>query len=186
LQISVRFDDAAEASRRSIETRGTIGSRASELEIRAQDSRSSLDERIDQRIQVVDGGRAFITTGQSRPVRQRERIQTPAGPVGQDVFVTREVATGFEVTPRLSGDRVFLDIGSQRESFVDAAPGNLPPGTVQGQRAASSVSARLGEWLEIGAIASGGGREERGIASGMSVRGSDSRRIWVKVEELRN
>ena len=91
----------------------------------------------------------------------------------------RDQTTGFEVVPRLSGDRVFLDIAAQRESFRDS-------GAVQGQRASSAVSARLGEWFELGGIASGGVRDERGILSASSARSADSRRVWVKVEELRN
>src|ERR1700687_4054892 len=67
LQISVRFDDVREASRQGIEASGRISNRGSEVDVRAQNSRSSLDERVDQRVQVVEGGRAFIATGQSRP-----------------------------------------------------------------------------------------------------------------------
>jgi type II secretory pathway component GspD/PulD (secretin) len=160
LQISVRFDEAGEASRERLEASGRIGNRASEVELRAQNARRSIDERVDQRVQVVEGGRAFISTGQSRPAMQ-------------------EAVTGVEVVPRLSGDRVFLDIAAQRESFRDS-------GAVQGQRASSAVSARLGEWFELGGIASAGARDERGIASASRSRSADSRRVWVKVEELRN
>jgi hypothetical protein len=160
LQLSVRFDDAGEASRERLEASGRIGRRASELELQAQSSRRSTDERVDQRVQVVEGGRAFIGTGRSRPAMQ-------------------EAVTGFEVVPRLSGDRVFLDIAAQRESFRDS-------GAVQGQRASSAVSARLGEWFELGGTASTAMRDGRGIASASGSRSGDSRRVWVKVEELRN
>src|SRR5712671_1926739 len=160
LQISVRFDDVGEASRERLEASGRIGNGTSELDVRAQGSRRSLDERVDQRVQVVESGRAFISTGQSRPPMQ-------------------DAATGFEVVPRLSGDRVFLDIAAQRESFRDSD-------AVQGQRASSAVSARLGEWFELGGIGSAGMRDGRGIASASRSGWADSRRVWVKVEELRN
>jgi hypothetical protein len=160
LQISVRFDDARDLSREAIEASGRIGNRGSEVEVHAKNSRRSLDERVDQRVQVVEGGRAFIGTGQSRPALQ-------------------EAVTAFEVVPRLSGDRVFLDIAAQRESFRDS-------GAVQGQRASSAASARLGEWFELGGITSSGIREDRGIASASRSGSTDSRRVWVKVEEIRN
>ena len=178
LQISVRFDDGSEASRRGIGASGTISNRGSNVDIRAQDSHSTTSERVDQRLQVLEGGRAFIVVGQSRPLQQRQRIQTPAGVVTQDTFVMQDAQTGFDVTPRLAGDRVFLDIASQREAFSGAG--------VQGTRAETSAGGRLGEWFELGAIASGGAQGARGIASSDSARASGATRVWVKVEEVRN
>jgi type II secretory pathway component HofQ len=178
LQILVRFDDAAEAARQEIGASGRISNRGSDIEVRAQDSRSTQQERVDQRLQVLEGGRAFISSGQSRPMVQR-RIQGPGGQViGQDVFV-QEANTGFEVAPRISGERVFLDILPQKESFDRQ-------GNVQGQRLATSVVGRLGEWFEIGGVAGAASRDDRGIASASRARSSESRRIWVKVEEMRN
>jgi hypothetical protein len=47
------------------------------------------------------------------------------------------------------------------------------------------VRARLGEWVEIGGAAEAAARDDRGIASAGARRSSESRRVWVKVEELR-
>lgn len=179
LQILVRFDDSADAARQGIEASGRIGNRGSDLELRAQDSRSSREERVDQRVRVLEGGRAYIASGQSRPVMQRQRIQTPAGVIAQDTFAVQEAVTGFEVVPRLSGDRVFLDIAPQRQNFDTQ-------GNVQGQRITSSVSGRLGEWFELGAIGASASRDERGLASASRSRSSEARRVWVKVEEVGN
>ncbi|OGA06632.1 MAG: hypothetical protein A3D95_06135 [Betaproteobacteria bacterium RIFCSPHIGHO2_12_FULL_69_13] len=192
LQISVRFDTTAGAERQDLEARGTVRSgdvtisnrrfpaERSEASVRVQEERSSLDERVDQRVQVLEGGRAFISTGQSRPVRQREVIRTPGRVVVQETTAMQDLATGFEVVPRLSGDMVFLDIAPQRET-----PGALP-GSVQSQRVASSVSARLGEWFEIGGSSSAESRDERGILSTRRSGAAESRRVWVKVEEVRD
>ena len=178
LQILVRFDDSTEAASQQIGAGGRISNRGSDVEVRAQDARSTREERVDQRLQVLEGGRAYISTGQSRPVMERRAIQTPAGPLGQDAFVIQEASIGFEVAPRISGDRVFLDIAPQRQSFDSQ-------GNVQGQRMTTSVLGRLGEWFEIGGIAASGSRDDRGIASASRSRSSESRRIWVKVEEIR-
>lgn len=164
LQISVRFDDALERERRALEGRGTIGSGGSRIDISAQDSRKAAEERVDQRLQVLEGGRAVIFAGQSRP--QRDFIQ--------------DLATGFEVMPRLAGGEVFLEILQQRETPA------AQPGSVHGQRVATTLRARLGEWVEIGGTASAAARDDRGIASANRMRAADSRRVWVKVEELRN
>lgn len=180
LQIAVRFDDALEGERRGIGAAGTIGTGGARVGVSAHDSRASAGERVDQRLQVLEGGRAVISTGQSRPLPQRQLVQTPRGVVVQETTLIQDLATGFEVTPRVSGDRVFLEIAPQRET-----PG-AQPGSVQAQRVATTVTTRLGEWVEIGGTALAAARDERGIASASRMRSAESRRVWVKVEELPN
>lgn len=168
LQISVRLDDALDRERRSVEATGTIGSRGARVGIGAEDSRSAAGERVDQRLQVLEGGRAYIATGQTRP------LSVPGGTVIQDL------ASGFEVVPRVAGGQVILEIAQQRETA------GAHPGSVQGQRVATTVTARLGEWVEIGGMASSAARDDRGIASASRARSAESSRVWVKVEELPN
>jgi type II secretory pathway component GspD/PulD (secretin) len=170
LQISVRFDESLEAASQGIEASGRIGGGGSRVDVRAQGARASGAERVDQRLLVLEGGRAFITTGQSRPVMQRQMIQTPAGVVAQETIVMQDIGTGFDVVPRLAGDRVFIDIGSQRET----------------QRIVSTVSGPLGEWFSLGAVAEAAARDSRGIGSASTSRASETRRVWVKVEEIGN
>ena len=164
LQISVRLDDAAERERRALGASGTIGSGGARVVISAEDARASGSERIDQRVQVLEGGRATIFTGQSVP--RRDFIQ--------------DMASGFEVVPRLAGGQVVLEILQQREVA------GARPGSVEGQRLATTVTARLGEWVEIGGTQSSAARDDRAIASSSRARGTESRRVWLKVEELPN
>jgi type II secretory pathway component GspD/PulD (secretin) len=181
LEISVRFDDSLDASDESLSASGRIGNRGARVEIGARDERSSAQERVDQRLQVLEGSRAFISTGQSRTLPQRQVIRTPGGVISQDTFVVQETATGFEVAPRLAGDRVMLDISPQRQSFSDSTL----PGGVSSQGTASTISAPLGQWVEIGAAVSNAARDDRGLASASRSRSAASRKIWVKVEESR-
>ena len=157
LQILVRFDDVSQSSFQAVEGGGRVSNRGASIDIRAQDSRGNQSERVDQRIQVLEGGRAFIMAGQATPV--------PGG--------IWETGTGFEAVPRLSGDTVLIDIAPQKESLD------------RQQRMASTVSARLGEWFEVGGAVSSAARDDRGIASGSRSRSSETRRVWLKVEELR-
>jgi type II secretory pathway component GspD/PulD (secretin) len=180
LIISVRFDTARDSARSGVQTDARISNRGSGAEIRIQDSSSSAGERVDQRIQVLEGGRALISSGESRPMRQRQVIQTPGGPVVQNTTVIQDASTGFEVVPRLSGSTVYLEIAPQREQF---APG--PSGAIQSERMASTVSGRLGEWIELGGASNASTRADSGILSSMERTATDSRRIWVKVEALR-
>lgn len=179
LQISVRFDDGEESARRSLEAGGRISNRGSEVQIRAEDARRAAEGRVDQQLQVVEGARGTILFGQSRPVMVRERLQTPGGmTIGQDAIVMREATSGFDVVPRLAGRRVQLEIAPQRERFSG------PPGSVEVQRAATTASAALGEWVEIGGAVEQVVSTSAGIASAGRARGSSSRRIWVRVDEL--
>jgi len=158
LTISVRVDAAQDSVRSGV-----------------HDSRSRQDERVDQRIQVLEGGRAMISGGESRPVRQRQVIQTPSGPVVQETTTIQGAATGFEVVPRISGSTVHLEIAPQREQFVGRS------GAIQSERVESTVSGRLGEWIDLGGASSASSRSDRGGFSATT----GNRAIWVKVEELR-
>jgi len=95
LQILVRFDDSRDASLRELGASGTISNQGSRIELRARDSSSRGEERVDQRLQVLEGGRGFIAMGRSTQFQDR--------------------ATGFEVVPRVSGDTVTVEISSQRD-----------------------------------------------------------------------
>ena len=159
LLISVRFDRTQQAARSGVAADARISNRGSRADVRIEDARSARDEQVDQRIQVLEGGQAFISTGESR--------------------IYNDAATGFAVVPRTSGGNVFLDITAQQENFTRR-------GAVQGQRAASTVSGRLGDWIELGGAASSGARTESGILSSRQGTTAGDRRVWVKVEELRN
>ena len=179
LLISVRFDDAAADERSAFSASGVVSAEGARARIQAQDARSSASERVDQRVQVLEGGRATIATGQSRPVRQTEILGNPGTPVQRQTVIIQETATGLVVVPRLSGSTVFLEIAPQRE-----APGAFP-GSVQGHAAATTASGRLGEWFELAGIAEARARDERGLLAGSRGRAAESRRIWVRVDEVR-
>lgn len=158
LVISVRFDEARDIATRELGASGRIGGSDSQVQIRAQDTRAQGAERVDQRVQAVDGARATILTGASRPVRQRQYIQTPAGVVSQEITVVQELTSGFEVIPRVTGDRVQVEVAQQRETAASY------------QRAATTASGRLGEWFELGSVAMSSGGE--------------TRRVLIRVDEL--
>ena len=156
LTISVRFDSTQDAARRDVQGAVRITSEGnSSAAVRIGDASSRQDERVDQRIQVLEGGRATIATGQSRPVRVRQVIQTPGGPVVQETTEIAGAATGFVVIPRLAGSEVILEIAPQRENFV---PGRS--GAIQSERIESTVRGRLGEWIELGGASSSSSRSE--------------------------
>jgi len=195
LMIYVRFDSRARLRDESLSVRGTVRSgdvaisnertpsSRSNVTIGARGDDSASSEQVDQRIQVLEGGRAFIATGESRPIRQGTATVTPGGRTYGQETQFQQASTGFEVVPRVSGDNVFLDIAPQREKF-GAPVGRGGARMIETQRAASTVSARLGEWFEIGAIDQTAAVSSGGIGSRSEAAATSGRRIWGRVDEL--
>ncbi|HZM35387.1 MAG TPA: hypothetical protein VFC18_12945 [Burkholderiales bacterium] len=154
LQISVRFEDSRQAAYGRVDAGGSVSGRGASLALRAEESRAGGAERVDQRVQVLEGARAVIHSGRSRPVRQR--IHTPAGVVSQEIVVVQDQASGFEMVPRLGGKGVQLDI---------AAYGGA-------QHTATHVEISLGQWVELART------------STQATYRSELHGVWLKVEAL--
>lgn len=159
LQISVRFDEALERAAADLDASGRISNRGSSVDVRAQERQSAADGRVDQRIQVLEGGHAFISTGGTTPIYGGAAI--------------RETSTGFEAIPRLAGGGVLVEIAQRRDT-----PGRQ-------QALSTTVSGRLGEWLDIGGALEAASRDDSALLSARSSRSTGSSRIWLKVDELK-
>lgn len=157
-----------------------IGQGRDRLGARVDSTRSVEDERNTQRLQVLEGSRAFVRSGQSVPVPQRQVIQGPWGTRVIESTQYQEAGKGFYVLPRVRGDLVTLEIGTEDEAFV---PGGGDQPAMRTQRTSSTVSGRLGEWLEVG----GTGEQKDGRDTTISTRdvsGTRERRsILIRVEE---
>ena len=170
LMISVRQDVAGGSDERG----GTA---------RVLDSRSANQTRLIQSVQALEGAPALIQIGQAVPVSDRTVTQGPGGAIVTDSVVYREVTTGFEVVPRIVGDRVILGISPRRDDSGSGRGMGLT-GAVNVQRVASTASARLGEWFELAGASQDESRETLGMFAGTSALRQAVRRVWVKVEAL--
>jgi hypothetical protein len=159
LQISVRFDDALDSAARGVETSGRVTNRGSSVDVRAQDRQSAATERVDQRVQVLEGARAFISSGRSAPV--------------YDGAGFRETSSGFEAIPRLAGDGVLVEIAQRRDT------------PARQQAMSTTVSGRLGQWLDIGGAVEAASRDESAILSARSSGSVRTGRVWLRVDELK-
>lgn len=206
LLITVRQDADTDRSRNTAEVSGSIGGehgrvtvlgsrdprggnvvlREGDDRVRVQviEGRSSESDRNTQSVRVMEGREAYVRVGQSVPVRERQVQRTIVG--GQvvervvDGTQYRDVTTGFYVLPRLSGDRVTLDISPQRESLSTQIPGG-----VNIQRVVTTVSGRLGEWMEIGGISQDSSGRQSVLLGRTTTASSDNRRVLIRVEEVR-
>jgi hypothetical protein len=107
----------------------------------------------------------------------RQVVIGPGGAVVNEGYVYQDVGRGFYAVPRVNGQRVTLDISQQ-----SASQGGY--GSINSQRLSTTVSGRLGEWIELG----GSGRQASGNQGGaLSLSTSearDNRSIWLMVEEV--
>lgn len=136
--------------------------------------------RAQQSVRVVEGGRAFINVGQSVPLPMRQVVQGPGGTMVTETTAYRDIGQGFYAEPRLSGERVTLEISPQYDT-----PGHQVYGSVNTQRVSTTVSGRLGEWIEIGGANQQFSRQKSGNLSTGSREGYDNRSVWLMVEEVR-
>jgi hypothetical protein len=105
------------------------------------DSRRA-QQRVLQRVRVLDGGSARIRLGAGTPLPVRERWRTPSGAWQHDRVVGVETGIGFTVMPRVLGELVVVDI-EQRAA-------RLQHGHVTGGGVQTQVSGPLGSWLPLG------------------------------------
>ena len=136
--------------------------------------------RAQQSVRVVEGGRAFINVGQSVPLPMRQVVQGPGGTMVTETTAYRDIGQGFYAEPRLSGERVTLEISPQYDT-----PGHQVYGSVNTQRVSTTVSGRLGEWIEIGGANQQFSSQKSGNLSTGSREGYDNRSVWLMVEEVR-
>lgn len=205
LLITVRQDADIDRARREAELSGSIGNDNARITVPGSasnsggnvvlrdgddrlrghiaDSQRSASSSTQQSIQVLEGYSAFIRVGESRPVRSRQVVRTVVNGQIVDRVVEgtdyRDASTGFSVVPRVQGNIVTLDIDPQRETFDDGRRG-----TINVQRVATTVSGRLGEWMDLGGVNESRSDSQSALLGRSSASSNERRGVQVKVEEL--
>lgn len=127
-----------------------------------------------QRIRVLEGQWANITTGMQFPVVQRQR--NPDGSITATV-VYKDVTSGFQVLPRVHGNRVTLNIRPSSASLSSQGGG-----VINMQQAETTVSGNLGQWIEIGGISQSSSSQSGGLTYRSQDRSEQASTISVKVD----
>ncbi|BCB26871.1 hypothetical protein SKTS_17570 [Sulfurimicrobium lacus] len=183
LMISVSSDISQESARQGAAVAGRIelgeggGTR---IRGRVYDTLSSTSRSGNQHIQVVEGGSGYIAMGRSVPVPMRQVVLGPGGAIVSEGVVYRDIGSGFHAVPRVAGDTVTLEISPQFDAQERGAPGAA---TIQ--RLSTTVSGRLGEWIELGGSVQEEDSRERGYTSYGAGSQRDNRRVWLKVDEIK-
>lgn len=131
-------------------------------------------------VQTVEGGQAFIQVGRSLPIPMRQATIGPGGAVISETVVFQDIGRGFFATPRVNGERVTIDISQQADSAARLGP----LGSVNTQRLSTTVSGRLGEWIELGGTSRQVSGNQAGSFGRSTSGGQDAGSIWLLVEEV--
>lgn len=145
------------------------GDSAADIRARVHQSERLSTTGGTQQVQTLDGSSAVIQMG----------AQVPApSPYGYGTGYLN-ATTGFAVTPRLTGDRVQIDIAPWSDR-LESGPG----GVINTQAAHTRLQGELGEWIEVGGVAETAAREQSGLMGGGYASQSRDSRIFLKVEDL--
>lgn len=181
LMIQVRQDQEASDSRFDARAGGVIAPGNSRIVGTVTDSAAQGRNDITQQVRTQEGSPAFIRSGTSHLVPSRSVRRTINGVVVQDTAVERDLTTGFYATPRVNGDNVTIDISSQRDTQAD----NLGASGANISRASTTISGKLGEWLEVGGTSQSRVSEGRGMVARSSEAGALTQRVYLRVDEVR-
>ena len=129
-----------------------------------------------QTIRTMDGVPAHIKAGNVVPITNYQVYRDPYGyPYGNRSTQLVEATTGFEVTPRLVGQQVMLDVSPWSDNINSQ-------GQFQTQGANTSIRANLGEWVEIGGVDESGQNSGNTPFAYNRQSGQNNLRILVKVD----
>lgn len=134
-----------------------------------------------QQIQVLEGHEALIQVGQSVPTLERSINSSGSLATVQDQITYKDIMRGFYVLPRINGDQVTLDVSPYRDT-----QSHEQGGAIDVQRMNTTVSGRLGEWLEIGGSGQVDNRRDSAYTRSARTESRDQRRVLLKVEELQD
>lgn len=147
------------------------------LRYQTRAERGSASDHRTQTLRVQDGKPAYIRLGQSVP-----HVKRIISLSGRQLAITQgveyqNVVTGFEVLPRVQGERVQLEITPRLSSLADPASG-----LANFQELRTTVNVRLGEWVDLGGISGAGENVRRAIVESATAGSTEQRSVWLKVE----
>jgi type II secretory pathway component GspD/PulD (secretin) len=144
-----------------------------------QDIQRSASSGADQFVRVMDGSEAFIRIGRSLAVPFRRALMRPGGVRASQGVVYIDIGQGFSALPRVSGDRVTIEISPQFDSLAGRGR------DMETQSLSTTVSGRLGEWIELGGGTSRTDESTGSLTGAAAQHMRDTRSVWLLVEEVR-
>ncbi len=175
--------DMRRGNTRMVVTNGTGGTgvgRAApdgNLQLHSERRVTTKRDASTQDLTVLDGGRAFLRVGESIP-----QVQPFLALVGNRVTVMSgiqyyDVTTGFEVEPRVLGERIQLAV-TPRLAFRS----NQGTQTVNFQELRTVVTVKPGEWVDLGGTVESTNEVNRQILSTRRSTDNENSRFLIRVD----
>jgi hypothetical protein len=194
LLISVQqiYEDQDQQQTVSVSKNVSLGSDPSVIDNKQQRVDVELEKRTAQRgdnlhqqIQVLNGSEAFLQVGETIPYAEQVAIDNPVysnsnGHYSNNYAIgSKPVTSGFYVRPQVHGDWVTLEIAPHRAQESAQAGGRITK-----QQVATTVTGRLGEWLEVSKLDVQNQRNDQAIVRSTQRIDQTNRRILVKIDRL--
>jgi hypothetical protein len=130
-------------------------------------------------LQTIEGQPTLISSGISRPqVIHGGYLMGPRGGGYQTHIDYRNIESGFYATVHLVGDRVRIEITTQKQSPVSSSS------VINQQATRNVVSGQIGEWLLLASTQSQRQLDSTGIGAHATTESNQQSVIWVMVEPL--
>lgn len=184
LMVEVRIDGQSSANQQGM----GVGINEGGWGVQGRQRTVTRRETNVQRLMVMDGGTATLSSVQTQPLRLRQVIVGPYGKIVSEGYVYRSLGGGIRVTPRVRGEMVVIEVGAEDARSV---PGQHQATEVL--QLSTQISGRMGEWIMIGddqrggSGASGGYGGAAGAGSaggqfgGSSGDSSSGQQVWLRV-----
>jgi hypothetical protein len=179
LLITVRTDGNQNESRESVNVDGSWGNDNVRISTSPSGIQTETHTRItvsnrnahsssagDQSVRATEGYPAYISTGQSVPIRSHSYY-------GKTTELV-DVSSGFYVTAFITDNQVQLQLNQKNDQ--------LQKGQIKTQQLQSSVNGQLGQWITIGSLGDNKRRDSEGILSTGKQAQSSDQLIYLKVE----
>lgn len=147
------------------------------LQIRTERHSTRTHANSTQNLTVMDGGRAFLRVGESIPDVQQFLVLVGNRAAVLTGVQYRDVTTGFEVEPRIVGERIMLMV-SPRLAFR----GDQGVQTVNFEELRTQLTVAPGEWVDLGGVVGNAHELNRRILSSHRRSGGDTSGFQIRVD----
>ena len=166
-----RFELHNDRGRVQIGRPGESGVRLKQYETR------QTDDSV-RTLQTLEGSPTLIVSGTSQPLFTGGGYAPGPYPGYRADYQYRNIDSGFYATAHLIGDRVRIEITTQRENLQQDRR------TIDRRQSRNSVSGKIGEWIPLVNLSSRQQQRESDIAMRGTTRLEQREAVWVKVEVL--
>lgn len=140
-------------------------------------SSGSSSHNVRQQVQTLEGSPARIHIGESLPLPMRQWVVGPDGAVITDSIQYVDVGSGFYASARVVGEQVTLTISPQQQQLRG-------DGSIDTAGLETTVSGRLGEWIDLGGSTLSRSDQQQGLLGGGERQQQGQQQIQLKVELL--